>query len=164
MSVGIFTDKKHRPTMGQMFEAIDPQQSTWKELTQFIQANYPSQQDFRFYGKNYGWALRFRKGGKALLSLYPTEGGFTIQVILGAPDTEKALSLKLGKHVRQIIEQAHPYPEGRWLFIAVKSERDIKDVQQLLALKCGTNRQQKRRAAGSVKSPKPAKGKNGKAV
>jgi hypothetical protein len=138
MSVGIFSDKQHPPTLEQVFQTLGSMQSVWKELVQFIQANYPSQQDFRFYGKNYGWALRFRKGGKALLSLYPTEGSFTIQVILSAPDTEKALSLKLGKHVRQVIEQAHPYPEGRWLYITVKSAKDIKDVQQLLALKCGT--------------------------
>jgi hypothetical protein len=90
------------------------------------------------YGKNYGWALRFRKGGKALLSLYPTQSCFTVQVILSEAAAQATRDLKLGKRVRQVIERAYPFPEGRWLYIPIKSQKDMKDVQQLLAVKLGT--------------------------
>lgn len=135
MSVGVFTGKAHPPTIEQVFEAIGPKRSAWEELTRFIWDEFSAQGEFRFNGKNYGWALRFRKSGKALVSLYPGQNSFTVQVILGEADTQKARALRLGKHVRQIIDEAHAYPEGRWLFVPVKSAKDIKDVQQLLALK-----------------------------
>lgn len=142
MSVGIFTDKAHAPTAEQIFEAIGSRRAAWEEMLQVIRECYARQEDWRFYGKNYGWALRFRKSGKALLSLYPAEGSFTVQLILSQADVDTAHGLKLGKHVRQVIEQAHPFPEGRWVFVPVQSEKDLRDVQQLLALKCGASRGQ----------------------
>ncbi len=144
MSIGAFTDKAHQPTPEEIFAAIGSGQTAWQQLVEFIRASYSAQEEFRFYGKNYGWALRFRKSGKALVSLYPTAGGFTVQVILSAADTEKALTLKLGKRVQQAIAQANPYPEGRWLFIPVKSAKDVRDIQRLLALKGESSRPQKK--------------------
>ena len=143
MSIGVFVDKAHPPTMDQVFQAIGLRQPAWEELVRFIRERFTAQEEFRFYGKNYGWAMRFRKSGKALASLYPVENGFTIQIILGAAETQKARALRLGKRVERIIDEAHAYPEGRWLFIPVKSAKDIKDVEQLLALKLGAARQRK---------------------
>jgi hypothetical protein len=138
VSIGIFTDKNHPPTMKQILTALGDKRSAWEEFVAFVRAKYPSQEEFKFYGKNYGWALRFRKGGKALLSLYPTQSCFTVQVILGEAVAQATRDLKLGKRVRQVIERAHPFSEGRWLYIPIKSQKDMKDVQQLLAVKLGT--------------------------
>jgi hypothetical protein len=88
-----------------------------------------------FYGKDYGWAVRFRKAGKELLSMYPGEESFTVQFVLAQTPAEKASSLKLGKNVRNILENAHQFPEGRWHFIRVNSKQDLKDIQRLLLLK-----------------------------
>lgn len=138
MAIGIFTDKKHRPTKAEILKTIGPKLSTWEKLIDLIREKYPIQEDFKFlYGKNYGWTLRFQIKGKVLISLYPAKGGFTAQINLNPDAIKKAQSLKLGKNVRETIEQAHPYPEGRWLFIAVKSVKDLQDIQQLLALRVG---------------------------
>ena len=100
-----------------------------------MEENYRTKRDFAFYGKNYGWAVRFRKAGKALLSVYPGEDAFTVQIVLGQALAEKASSLKLGKNAKKVLENAHPFPEGRWLFIKVNSRQDISDIQQLVLLK-----------------------------
>jgi hypothetical protein len=139
MGIGIFTDKSHPPTMKQILDALGDQRSAWEEFVTFVRAKYPSQEEWKFYGKNYGWALRFRKSGKALLSLYPAQDSFIVQVILSEATAQATRDLKLGKRVRQVIERAHPFPEGRWLYIPIKSKKDVKDVQQLLALKFGTD-------------------------
>ncbi len=136
MSIGAFSDKTHQPTDAEVLEAIGPRLSIWQELVHFVREKYPIQEDFKFlYGKNYGWALRFRIKGKLLISLYPAEGGFTVQVNLSSEAIEKAQRMKLGKNVQQAIARAHPYPEGRWLFIPVESEKDYRDIQRLLALR-----------------------------
>ena len=81
MSVGVFTDKGHAPTAEQISESIGSRRAAWEDIVQVIRESYSHQEDWRFYGKNYGWALRFRKGGKTLVSLYPAEGSFTVQLI-----------------------------------------------------------------------------------
>jgi len=79
--------------------------------------------------------LRFRKAGKALLSMYPGQSSFTVQIVLGGTPAKQASSLKLGRNVRKVLENAHEFPEGRWLFVRVRSKQDLHDVQQLLLVK-----------------------------
>jgi hypothetical protein len=135
MSIGVFSTKEHQPTMGEIFASLGSKRVLWEKLTLFITDNYRTRDDFAFYGKNLGWAKRFRKSGKALLSLYPGKESFTAQIILGQTETEKASSLKLSNKVKKILEDAHQYTEGRWVFIKIESEQDINDVQQLLMVK-----------------------------
>lgn len=139
MSIGLFTDKKHQPTDSEVAEAVGAMLPTWHALIQFIRDHYPSQEDFAFlYGKNYGWARRFRIKGKLLTSLFPTQGGFTVQINLGPEAIETVRQWNPGKNVLQAIERARPYPEGRWLFIPVESEEDIREIRRLLALRAET--------------------------
>jgi Protein of unknown function (DUF3788) len=135
MAIGVFVDKEHKPTAAEIAVALGSKRPLWENLNGFIADSYVLKSDFAFYGKNYGWALRFRKGGKVLLSLYPDKDSFTAQIIIGQEQAEKALGLGLSKRVNNIIEDAHPYPEGRWLFVKVDSEQDLNDVKQLLMVK-----------------------------
>ena len=141
MSIGAFVDKEHQPSDEEIQQVIGSKMPLWEDLIRYIREHYPSDEDFKFlYGKKYGWALRFRKRGKLLTSLYPTEGGFTVQIILGTDAIEQTSNMQLGENVRGVIERATPYPEGRWLFIPIKSEEDVRDIHQLLALRVETKR------------------------
>lgn len=135
MAIGAFTDKLHQPAMTEILASIGSKRQLWENLTSFIGDSYRLKSDFAFYGKNYGWALRFRKAGKALLSLYPGQESFTAQIIISQAQAEKVLSSGLSKKASKIIEEAHPYPEGRWLFIKIESEQDLNDVKRLLIVK-----------------------------
>lgn len=77
----------------------------------------------------------FSQSWKALLSVYPGEDAFTVQTVLGQTLAEKASSLKLSKNAKKVLENAHQFPEGRWLFIKANSRQDISDIQQLVLLK-----------------------------
>jgi hypothetical protein len=144
MAIGIFVDKEHKPTAAEIAAALGPKGQLWENLNGFIADSYRLKSDFAFYGKNYGWALRHRKGGKALLSLYPGQDSFTAQIIIGQGQAEKALGLGLSKRVNKIIEDSHPYPEGRWLFISIDSEQDLNDIKQLLMVKLQPVQKQKK--------------------
>jgi hypothetical protein len=139
MGIGIFSDKKLRPMDAEVVATIGNKLPLWHELIRYIHEKYPVQEDFKFlYGKNYGWALRFRIKEQLLTSLYPVKDGFTVQINLSSEAVEKAQRLNPGKNVQQAIAQANSYPEGRWLFISVESEKDLKDIQRLLALRAET--------------------------
>ncbi len=141
MGLSIFTDKKVRPTDAQVQEAVGVKLAIWQELIGFIRDKYPVQEDFKFlYGKNYGWGLRFRIKKQLLTSLYPAQGRFFAQVNLGPQAVEAAQRLPLGRNAQEAIERAHPYPEGRWLFIPVESVEDAGDIRQLLVLRVESKR------------------------
>jgi len=141
MSVGLFTDKHREPTDEEIIAALGSKLPLWQELIQFIREIYRPQEDFRFfYGKDYGWGLRFRIKGRLLTTLYPRRDGYTAQVILNPAAIEMAQQMNLGQNTQAAIGRAKPYPEGRWLFIPVESENDVKDIQQLLALRAETKR------------------------
>ena len=109
MSIGAFTDKKQRPTEEEIRAMIGPKLPLWEKLIQFIRENYPSDEDFTFlYGKKYGWALRFRIRKQLLTSLYPAEGGFTVQVNLSPEAVEQALEMQPGKNVQGCDCQSTP--------------------------------------------------------
>jgi len=141
MSIGVFVDKKHQPSEAEIQQVMGSKLLVWQELVQFLREHYPSDEDFKFlYGKKYGWALRFRKRGQLLTSLYPTAGGFTVQINLGSDALEQTGDLQLGENVRAVIEKATLFPEGKWLFIPVQSAEDVRDIQHLLALRVETKR------------------------
>jgi hypothetical protein len=145
MSTGLFTDKDHPPADAEILAAVAPRLDLWQGLLQFIRTNYHAQEDLKFmYGHPYGWALRFRARGKLLTALYPTSGGFTVQIILSTVAIEQAQRVALGPHVQQVIAQAHPYPEGRWLFIPVQAQSDVSDIEQLLPLRAAIKPPRKR--------------------
>ncbi len=136
MSVGIFTDKKIQPTDLEVEQAVGTRWSLWQELIHYLRETYPAREDFKFmYGKNYGWALRFRVQSQLLTSLFPAEGNFRAQVNLGPEGVQTTLGMGLGENVHRAIDAAIPYPEGRWLFITVDSPGDLEDVKKLLALR-----------------------------
>ncbi|HYC20521.1 MAG TPA: DUF3788 family protein [Candidatus Bathyarchaeia archaeon] len=82
-------------------------------LTQFIDEKYRVKRDFAYYGKNCGWALRFRSGGRARAAFYPGTGGFTAEIIIGQAQLEEALQLRLAAKVRGILTNARAFTEGQ---------------------------------------------------
>ncbi len=135
MSIGAFVDRAHAPGPDEVWSAVGARRPAWEALAEYVARSFGGQAAWKYSGKSYGWALSFRKGSRALLALYPGQDGFTAQLIVGPTQLDKALSLPLGEHVRRILDEAHPYPEGRWLFIPVETDRDVEDIRQLLATK-----------------------------
>ncbi len=115
---------------------MGPSNSNWNSMLGEIRKSSKVQQDFKFmYGKKYGWALRFRLSGKLLTSLYPNVNYFVAQVILSAHQLLEIKDVEVHENTRRAIEGANLYPEGKWLFIPVKTAADLRDVKQLLKLK-----------------------------
>lgn len=136
MSTGAFTDRNRKPTDAEIAKVIGRMAQSWHALIRHIRATFQPHEEFKFcYGKKYGWALQFRAKGALLATLYPSSDGFTAQIILSSAALERTTGLKLGESARQAIAKAKPYPEGKWLFVPVHSERELQDVQNLLALK-----------------------------
>jgi len=135
MAIGYFAEKEKKPTKGEIAEALGAKAELWDRLLAFIESSYQIPQDLSFGGRKYGWNLWYRKSGKSLVSLYPQKGYFVAQVVLGKVELEKALKYKFGKNVSEILKSAPVLHDGKWLFIKVRTMKDVKDVEELLKIK-----------------------------
>ena len=135
MAAAAFMDRDRQPTPEVITEALGEAAPLWQRLTAFIRDSYGIEPTYVPPSKNYGWEMKYRKGGKTLMSLTPDDGGFTALVVLGRGEALSASELELGEHVRTVFEGTRQLRDGRWLFIPVESERDVQDIQALLAIK-----------------------------
>jgi hypothetical protein len=135
MSKGIFTNKMHEPSKKEIFEALSSVKPLWDELISFIEDNYKITGEFKFYGKNFGWALRYRKSSRVLISMYPGDNEFMVQIILNCKEVEKALKLDLASGTEKIIEETTPIREGKWLYLKVTPDTDLTDIKNLISVR-----------------------------
>lgn len=135
MAPTVFMDREHQPASEEILDALGPSAGHWQMLTTYLDEAYGIEPTFVPPSKNYGWDLKYRKGGRTLVSLVPDRGGFTALVVLGEKEVDAVRQLELGGHVRDVFDGATQLRDGRWLFISVKSARDVEDVERLLAVK-----------------------------
>ncbi len=132
------TDKAREPTEEEMLSFIGEQtKEAWLEIRRFIEDRYDLVPDTIFCGAKYGWTIRYRKGGKTLCSLFPEKGGFTILIVLGKKESEKAISIRdeLSSKIRTLLGNTEQLHDGRWLWIRLLTTSDTDDVKKLLQIK-----------------------------
>jgi hypothetical protein len=137
LAYGAFSDRASRPDKGEVALVLGEAAPLWTELKVFVESSLRVRSEWKFYGANYGWALAFKKSGRAVVSLYPGAGSFTAQVIL--KDDRIALMperLMIPK-LRAAMEGADTYAEGRWIFLAVSSTRELEVVKKLIEIRAG---------------------------
>ncbi len=135
MAIGYFLDKTVEPSQEEIDAALGASASHWHALLDFIETSFAIPGIFSCAGPKYGWNLWYKKGGKALVTLFPQKDYFIAQVVLGKEQVEKALALELGEKVGRLLRETPQFHDGRWLFIPVSDEVDLKDVEMLLLLK-----------------------------
>ena len=130
-------DGNTRPTRKEVLETIENKAALWSDLREYLAAHYDHEPELGFDGKKYGWAIRYRKGGKTLVTLYPERGSFTTLVVLGKKEITKAEAVldMLSKNVRTCFENAVAVHDGRWMWIRPLSKADIESVKHLLSAK-----------------------------
>ena len=129
-------NETHEPSDKELLTAIGVA-DLWLDLRQYLEQNYDFQPELVFYGKKYGWTIRYRKSGKTLCSLFPEHGAFTVLVVLGRQDGEKAIEIldERSPATRELIGSATQLHDGKWLWIRVLERAHVEDVKLLLAAK-----------------------------
>ncbi len=132
MSKGIFTEKGSKPDNSSIKKAIGQAWDNWMNLNEFLATALKLKSELKFYGVNYGWAIRYAKSGKSVVALYPDKDGFTAQVILKRPQVEAALAKGVSAATKDAINRATDFKEGRWVFVHVDTKTGIDDVVTLV--------------------------------
>ena len=129
-------DGEHQPTEQEILKTIG-KKAAWGRLKQFIEGNYDFAPELVFSGQKYGWTIRYRRSGKTSCSLFPEKGAFTVLIVLGKDEAEKALSMlnDFSPSMRKLVKNAEQKRDGRWLWIRVMTSADADDVKELLKVK-----------------------------
>lgn len=134
MSHGSFTERTAQPSVDEMTAVLGRARPRWDALVQAAEA-LGAKGELRFYGRNYGWALAFRRRGRALLALFPGVGMLVALVVLTEAQAGEALRLRLDPAVRTVIERTPSLKEGRWVFVPVANAKVVRDVGRLAAIR-----------------------------
>jgi hypothetical protein len=131
MSRGVFADKEIKPSDNDIDQCLGQVKPLWDNLTCFVTDKYNVQGEFKFYGKNLGWALRYKKSGRVLIALYPGDGEYTVQIILNEEQVKNALSTDISTETRKIIAESRKFREGKWVYVTVPTTR-LEDIKSLI--------------------------------
>lgn len=90
-----------------------------------------------YFASKYGWTVRYRRSGKTLCSLFPEKGAFTVLIILGREEAEKAILMldDFSDNLKQILMNTGQLHDGKWLGVRVLTSNDTDDVKKLIKIK-----------------------------
>ncbi|MHA2362693.1 MAG: DUF3788 domain-containing protein [Candidatus Hodarchaeales archaeon] len=130
-------NKEQEPTKQEILETIGQKSSLWLDLRKYLEENYDFLPEKIFYGKKYGWTIRYRKSGKTLCSLFPEKDSYTVLITLGKKEVEKTNEIieTLNPEVKTLFKETKQLRDGRWLWISVRKSSDIKSIKVLLKIK-----------------------------
>lgn len=126
-----------QPTLEQIDEYADS--PLWRELRAFLDEVYGAspQLSYSRCGLEPGWNVKFKKGAKALCTVYLRPGYVTAMVSVGARDelAAQAALLTCTDYTRALYEKTAPSKMGRWLMIDVTKPEILEDVKALLQVR-----------------------------
>jgi hypothetical protein len=141
-----FLDRADVPSREALETGLGPARARWRRLDDWARDTYGLEGELLFFGRDTGWSLRFRRGGKALFTMMPRPDGFGVLVVVGPSAWAGAGEVELSPATRAAWESARPYPDGRWLWIDVDGDAVVDDIERLVALKSPPPRRPRRPA------------------
>ena len=104
---GGFVDKARRPTRANYLKILARARAAWDDLEAHLAETYRLTGVLHFmYGEWFGWALRFRRGGRFVVALYPNRGRLTAQIVLGRSQVAAASAMDLAPSVTKVLAAA----------------------------------------------------------
>ena len=115
----------------------------WTELLGFVEDTFGTSPKIE-YSKCSGapgWNVKFKKGGRALCTLYPEKDVFTCLVCVGSREAAEA-ELVLSSHeaLKMLYENTKPFNGAKWLMIAVTDGGVLDVVKKLITIRAGVKK------------------------
>jgi len=118
--------------------------SAWEKLTGHIRFYYEMDELWEEGNPEHKHHsnLRFRRGGKTLITLCIREGYFIAVIVLGKEERDcfEQRRKEFGKELQKEYDSAEVFHDGKWLGFDVKDDSFIDDIILLLEIKRKPNR------------------------
>ncbi len=134
----IFPDKSTTPTDDDLISVLGPTHTYWMQLREYILGRYPEgKTEWSYPGKKFGWSFRIKDKKRAIMYFLPRGGYFKVAFVFGQAAYEEILAENISPRIKQELEQARVYTEGRGIRIDVRDNIDLTDIMRLVEIKLG---------------------------
>jgi hypothetical protein len=132
----MFDDKNTQPTDEMLSQALGATFDYWKQIIDYLKSEIDGVlEDWKFYGKKYGWQLKMLKKKRNLLFLIPSEGVFSVVFVFGDKAVAAVEQSDLPDTIKTELANAKKYMEGRGIKIEINSADEVEHVKKLVRIK-----------------------------
>lgn len=126
-----------QPDMAQIKEYVDS--PYWNQLCSYVEKNYFSSPSIEYSSCSMqtGWNVKYKKGSRAICTLYPDEGSFICMVSIGAREAAEAEAVLQGctPYLKELYAKTRSFNGGRWLMIEVQDKEVLEDVIEMISVR-----------------------------
>ena len=91
--------------------------------------------EWKHYGQKSGWTLKLLSKKRNLLFVGPEEGYFVIAFVFGDRAVEAVVKSQLPETIKNDLQNARKYAEGRGIRFEIRDGRELESVLQLIRIK-----------------------------
>jgi len=136
MDTSIFTDKERIPDNNALIESLGITYKFWQIIKDYIFLKYPTALDeWNYPGAKYGWNYKIKDTKRAIIYLLPRDKYFKVAFVFGQKATYAILKSKISTEIKNELEEAKVYAEGRGIRIEIKDANIINDIKELIDIK-----------------------------
>lgn len=136
----LIMDRTHQPSMTEITASISaPARGRWLHMNAFLAETFQSapQVEYSVCAGQPGWNVKYKKGSKALCTLYPQQDDFIALVVLGQAQREvfELTREDYSGYTTALYDQCRLFNGTKWLMVRVSEEAVFEDVKRLVLLK-----------------------------
>lgn len=132
----IYTADK-KPTIREIGDYIDTK--LWQDFCNFIEETYCALPlvEYSECSMARGFNVKYKKGRKAICTLYPNKGWFTCLLVIGSKEAVEAENLiAVGDpYIRELYNRTNVFNGSRWLMIDITSQAILDNTKALIKIK-----------------------------
>ena len=132
----IFIEKEKMPTEESLKTALGNTFKLWATLVTYTKIADPdSMNEWNYSSDKYGWSFRISDKKRVLIYLLPRDKFFKVGLVFGQKATDEILNSTISEDIKNEINSAKKYAEGRGIRIEVRDKSIIDDIKQLITIK-----------------------------
>ncbi len=113
----------------------------WEQLCNYVEKEYQSKPvlEYSRCSMQYGWNVKYKKGGRTLCTLYPMEGYYIALIVIGERERLEFEWMLPGftEYLQQLYHNTKTGMGQKWLMISVTDDTVLGDVKQCIAIRRG---------------------------
>lgn len=134
--LSIFQDKAIVPTDRDLADKLGSTYNFWIQIKDFVFEKYPKAiAEWNYSGIKYGWNFRIKDKKRAIIYFLPRDNYFKVAFVFGQKATDTVIGSDVSPAIKNDLEQATKYAEGRGIRIDVKDNLILTDIKKLIEIK-----------------------------
>lgn len=134
--ISIFPDKATIPTNEDVQEKLGQSYELWTRICEMVLQKYPNGlSEWNYPGKKYGWSYRIKDKRRAIIYFLPRDHFFMVGFVFGDKAVNEIMTLPISEEIKNDLNVARKYAEGRGIRITVGDEAILVDIEQLIDVK-----------------------------